>query len=718
MEIKRLLSKKVLLAGVFILLFQAVAFIGNLIGKNEWGEQKWENKKYNQEIEELSQMPLDESLNISNERFASDKDTVTKKVADKLQYLAGYAESIQKILENAKKSEEFSIFQNHGSYAYANTRKTAEDFKKMEGISPGLDKDRVTGSLLKFPYISYYVCAFMMYAIYEMLKERDNGMWEITHTTQNGRSRIAWNRALALSTVAAGCYMLCFTVNFIIACLFYGTDDFGGFIQTLQEYARYPKPLSKGMYLCIYVFKSIIALIAAVMFMYLVFTALQRNLAVVALFGTFWVEWQLMRIPVYSNFKLLRYINMMNIFNNTSIEQEYQNLNILGNAVSASSVVFWAEILLAAACIGLAVFIYGRKYPNKTAWFDKLTTRVQKFMQRILAKFSLGAKEAYKILIAKRVLLFILLGVLAGAWAFNATKVYFPEAQRDMDDAYITYGGGDWDRFDSYVSQLTKEYEENLSKAQDIRNRIMAGTLGPESVPDAHIYENRAANIQIHLKEYNKKQELKRSFNRDYGIYAMSDRGYSQIIGPDSMLRETVIGIIVILLLVIAASHVFGYERRASTKSLLKISGKGITHVWKKKIICISCITGIILLLFYGLDYFALIREYEIPYLDAQIQSLTFFAENTARISIRNYIILVMGFKVTLSICAAASVLVISSDERTKNEMYLPILAVLYSALYVIIMLSQTVWLMMAASVVFVILTEIFIALSYKKWCI
>lgn len=54
------------------------------------------------------------------------------------------------------------------------------------------------------------------------------------------------------------------------------------------------------------------------------------------------MEWQLMCVPVYSNFKGLRYINMMNIFNNTSIEQEYKNLNILGNAVSASSVVFWA----------------------------------------------------------------------------------------------------------------------------------------------------------------------------------------------------------------------------------------------------------------------------------------------------------------------------------------------------------------------------------------
>lgn len=718
MEIKRLLSKKVLLVGVFILTFQAVAFVGNLIGKNEWGDQKWENKKYNQEVEELRKMPLDESLSIAERKFASDRNAVTIAVVDKLRYLAGYQESVQKILENAKKNEEFSIFQNPGSYVYANTRKTAKDFKKMEGKSPGLDRDRVTGSLLKFPYISYCVCAFMMYAIYEMLKERDNGMWRITHTTRNGRSSIALNRALALSAVTAGFYMLCFAANFIIACLFYGTDDFGGFIQTLQEYARYPEPLSKGVYLCIYVFKSIIALIAAVMIIYLVFTALQRNLAVVALFGAFWVEWQLMRIPVYSNFKLLRYINMMNIFYSNSLEQEYQNMNILGNAVSASSVVFWAEILLAAACAGLAVFIYGRKYPDKNAWFDKLTASVQKFMQRILAKLSLGAKEAYKILISKYVLLFILFGALAGAWAFNATKVSFPETQRDMDDAYITYGGGDWDKFDSYVSQLTKEYEENLSKAQDIRNRIMAGTLGPESVPDAHIYENRAANIQICLKEYNKKQALKRNFNRDYGIYAMSDRGYSEIIGPGSMLRETVIGIIVILLLVIAASHVFGYERRTNTKALLKISGKGITHVWKKKIICISCITGIILLLFYGLDYFALIREYKIPYLDAQIQSLTFFAENTARISIRNYIILVMIFKVTLSICAASSVLAVSSDERTKNEMYLPILAVLYSAVYVIIMLSQTVWMMMAASVVFVILTEIFIASSYKKWCI
>lgn len=81
MEIKRMLSKKVLLVGVLIRIFRDVAFTGNRISKNEWEEQKCKNKKCNQKIEGLTQMPLDKSLNISNEQFASERSPVTGRVA-------------------------------------------------------------------------------------------------------------------------------------------------------------------------------------------------------------------------------------------------------------------------------------------------------------------------------------------------------------------------------------------------------------------------------------------------------------------------------------------------------------------------------------------------------------------------------------------------------------------------------------------------------------
>ena len=81
MEIKRMLSKKVLLVGVLIRIFRDVAFTGNRISKNEWEEQKCKNKKCNQKIEGLTQMPLDKSLNISNEQFASERNSVTGRVA-------------------------------------------------------------------------------------------------------------------------------------------------------------------------------------------------------------------------------------------------------------------------------------------------------------------------------------------------------------------------------------------------------------------------------------------------------------------------------------------------------------------------------------------------------------------------------------------------------------------------------------------------------------
>ncbi len=721
MEIKRLLSRKVLLAGILIYLFQAVAFIGVQIDNTGLEEIFQQRKQYHQLIAELSKMPVSEGLHVAEQKLAENRNTVTLGITEKLTYLDGYKDKIDTIFVNAENLKEFSIFQNKNSYSYANTVKTAEDFKNMQGVSLFLDRDLATQQVLAFSYVSFFVFAFMIYVLYEILRERDNGMWAVTHAMKRGRSVLAFNRGVALAVITVIFYFLCFITNLLISCLFYGMDHFGGLIQTIQAYAKYPQPLSKGAYLCVFGIKSSFALIAIVMLSYLVFTLLRsRNLAVVVLIAGFGGEWQLMQsIPVFSNLKMLRYINLMRIFDCTSLDREYQNLNVFGKAVSASGVLLGIEVILLAVCLGFAIFIYEKQYLGKTAWFDKLLGPIKMVFQKILEDLPLGLKEVYKILVSKRGMLFLLSGLLVCIWIFEKTMVYFPELQQDMDATYLSYGGSNWEEFNSYVGELEEQYQQKNQKADEMIVQIRAGILEPEKISEVSILKNQASSIFIFLKEYNRKQELRQTIEQDkeIHIYAMSDRGYSEIIGPNSKLREGIIGIIIILLSIILASQIFGYETKSHMKPLLKGSFKGITWIWRIKILCITSIVGAILIIFCGVNYLALTQIYDTPYLEAPIQSLTFLSENTARVSILQFIVLNMAFKLTLPICAVASVLLISASSKVVNQMYVPLLIVAFAILHVIIMTSNIVWLLLAGVIISLLFTMICIIGSYRKWC-
>lgn len=59
----------------------------------------------------------------------------------------------------------------------------------------------------------------------------------------------------------------------------------------------------------------------------------------------------------------------------------------------------------------------------------------------------------------------------------------------------------------------------------------------------------------------------------------ISDRGYNEIIGNNSVFRETVMMFVLIGVSVIVSSHIFYIEKKAHMERLLRSSSRGI--VWK-----------------------------------------------------------------------------------------------------------------------------------------
>ncbi len=721
MEWRRLLSRKVLLAGILLYLFQATFFIGNQMNHTGFSEFIRQNRQYRQTVETFKKQQETDGLTAVKENLGRGSSEVERVLADKLDYLIGYEDSIERILASAENAQQFSVFQDPNSYSYVNTIKTARDFERMKGVSLRLDQDRVTQQVLSFSALSFFAVVFVMYVIYEILRERDNGMWENTHVMKNGRCHLAAGRGVGLLIVTAAFYLLCLLTDLLIAGFLYGLDDFGGYIQTVAAYARYPLPVSKLAYLGLYAVKNIFALSCIVMLVYLVFTMFRsRNLTVVLLLGVFAGEWYLMRhIPVYSNRKLLRYVNLMQLFDSAALDREYQNLNVFGRAVGASTVLLLTEAFLLAVCFGLAVWIYGRQYPGKTARFEQWIAPVRRTWQKILERLSFDLQEAYKILGARRGLLFILFGALLCLWIYDRTLVTFPEMQQKMDTVYANYGGEDWTGFNAYVSKLERDYERIDQRIQTMREQMREGILRPEREVDISVLQRQANAIRIYLDEYQEKQKMHEWLRRKKGIesYAMSDRGYYEILGPNGIPREIVMGLVLLVLSVLLAAQTFWFESRSHTRPLLKCSERGIAWVFQRKLRCVLLIDVCLLVLFYGVDYGLLLYRYRMPYLSAPIQSLTFYAQNTARITVGQMLLLQTAFKGILPLGAAASTLWISSGRRVVNQMYVPVLIVAYAAAYVLILLFGPVWLLLLSVAVGLVSIGLCVAGAYKKWC-
>ncbi len=696
MGMKWLFNRNVLLAGIFIYIIQAVVFLGIQIGDSGFEQFQMQNKEYNVVLESVKQLPLEEGVTQIKKQAMENPTTPVLLLSEKLTYLLNYPQSIATILENKEKVEAFSIFQEKDSFTYKNILKTAEDFSKMKDVTLTLEKDRATESMIENSYLSFFVFAFVVYIIYEILKERENGLLYITHTMKKGRWQLSYYRGIHLIVITFLFYTICFVTNLVLACMCYGIDNFSGHIQTIQAYSQYPVVCSKGMYLFLLLVKSGFAISVLIILTYLTFTLIRsRNLAVVIILTILYIEAQLMKIiPVYSNLKLLRYLNGMRLFDCTTFDKEYNNLSLFTNVVSSSTLFLLVQVVVLLLGFVCSVLVYHKQYPKQSyAFLKKITKPINDNMQKWLVKLSFCGKECYKVLITQKGIVMIAFAIGVFLWIFGKTEVNFPNMQKEMDKIYLEYGGSNWERFDAYVEELERTSQELITKAEEIMEDVRAGVVGGEKVEEAKALIDRSETIDYYLREFYKKIKLRQQLEEEnnISIYMISDRGYNEIIGNNSVFRETVMMFVLIGVSVIVSSHIFYIEKKAHMERLLRSSSRGIVWIWKRKIICGLAFMCLFFLGLYGGNLCALVTTYHLPYTEAPIQSLTFLSENKVEITIGSYLALTILFKFIIICFATTITLYYSSSKRITNAMYIPLIIVGTCIVYVIVAFAQIV---------------------------
>lgn len=722
MEIKRFLSRKVVLVGLIILLLQSLFFINEQVADSYYVDFTRFNQEYNAIVCELIEMDLKAALlKLNNMSFSNEK--LKEELVEKVVYLYQYPESINNILDNAVKMQSMDIFQVDDSYVKFNIEQTIYDFGKVAKLEPLLDRDRVTQSIVKYSYLSYFTLAYTMYIIFNILKERDNGLWDLLHSMRQGRGALAWRRFCSLIVTSIIFYAVAFFLNIVCAWFMYGADDFTGCIQTISLYSRYTEPISKGNYLVLLLVKSIFGIGIITAFSFCIFTLFKsRYISIIMTMAIIIVQWQAwLKIPQSNIFSIIKNLNLYKFIHIPMHDMEYVNVRFFGLTVSKDIILYGGGLLFTIILLTICIAVYEKRYSynKKESYFMKKINLLLLRSQRIVLYLTASAKEVYKSVVLGRGYLYIIGGFILFLMVSQKTMINFPDMQQHMDEVYKEYGGSDWTGFYQYINDLEIEISDKIKMADIIMIKFKNGDTESADINEAMRLRNTAETQMKCLEEYYTKLERKEEAKQITGtdIYLMSDRGYNEILGKNSFIRESMIGIVLIILTVWSTIHTIDLEDKEQVKPLLRLSKIGLKNIWIEKLKGLLFLSIFYVLLFLGGNFLLLYKHYNMPFIHAPIQSLGFMAMYSLNISIAQYMILLTFYRVIVVFGTIGGTLMLVSHSDNANKLYIPIILGVFSVVYILIPTANSPLLLVIFMIGMLIIAAVGYPYSFFKWC-
>ena len=169
-----------------------------------------------------------------------DEDIINKENVAHETYIKNYHEEVNAIIDNADKLKKYSIFNKAGSFSYANILQTARDFERVKNVILPEDEYKGVQAYTTYYYQYFFTMLVMMFVIYDMFAQRDNGMWSITYSCANGRIMYAIKQTGVIVVTGAFTHTLIYWSTFIAAMLQRGgVRDLVNPVQTIETFDKF-----------------------------------------------------------------------------------------------------------------------------------------------------------------------------------------------------------------------------------------------------------------------------------------------------------------------------------------------------------------------------------------------------------------------------------------------------------------------------------------------
>ena len=573
--------------------------------------------------------------------------TVLRDIESQLEYIKKYPEDMKQIQTNAQQLMTFSIFSDKNSFTYNNIVKTGKDFEKVADVSLYLVNNKATGSFVNYYYTFYFALIMMVFIIYGLSGERDNGMWGIVHSAGSGRLRLALHRLFIIAgsgvVITAGLYFTTFAAALL---LYGGAGALNAPVQSIQAFERFAMPMSQiGFVLYNYEY-SVLAVVVLSVALWAVFVVNRKRNHALILTGVVVGLEVLMyyRIGLHSIYSALKQINIVRLMKVNEVISTYANRGRGSFVISESAIMFWALMVILVASVSVAV------------------------MGTVLMRPSQGKnvpvvfKELHKLLVTSRGFTVIVVLLLVVMYFISYGKMAFSDNSRERDRIYLEKGGADYSQISALIDERRADYMQAVEKSMEASEQYGNGEIGIDELSQINSTVSIYASRYAAVREFEQKREYLDTLKEETGIdgYMMSDRGYEEIFGKYGKAREIVLLMALLASVVLIVSENIGIETSTGTKYIVNAaSGKNTVKI--KRIAASLALCIVLYFIVYGIDMIYLQNYYGMPYTEAPLMSLTFMRDCGLNISIGTFIVIRLIVRLVMMFAVFAVTYVFSS---------------------------------------------------------
>lgn len=656
----------------------------------------------------------------------------SEEISDNTEYINGYPEYVQNIINKAEKMQQVSIFSKAGAFSNANIEKTYKDYKKVDNVKPVAFDSEFLNAHFGYRQLFGFVLIAGILVVMIFRPERQKGIKGLFFSTEKGRGTLAVKRLLSIFVWDAVITALFYGVNLILSqiiykgsikcCLTYP-------VQSLEMFKDWTSADSIGIFLLKYYLYKVLILFAISVIIWMVFSVFRSDIpAVFVILIIAVTQFLLTKLPNDNTIaNLFKYCNLYRLASDNSFFTKYKNINIFSHAVNKNTI----EIIFATICtvtfsvVGILNAKYMRTYgqnPN-IAFFEKVYNKINGF-------FQLRIPETYKILWSEKgiIILIILAAVLIRQTDFSK-----PERSKstDMYFSFMERHGGVPDESSAReIEEIREEIKAVDARSAQIEEDYQNGLAGADEYIEMQMVVQAYMEDRIFLREIDAETEYLANLNME-GWYVNKYK-YGHLFRDENGL----VNLVTFLATALMCSGLFYYERKKEMTGILRQCVNGRKRLFGKKML-FAVVTAFVIGAFeIILELAANLHIYGTVSFSAPVQSLKLLEFVKWNCSIGTFLAFVyfMRIAVIVMIAVIAASLSVVANQMVSFMMAFVICVptLLYMVgiefmekLSVVDVMSVSPYMIKHYSVNSVIYAGVFLLISsvvlyrvaYRKWC-
>lgn len=584
--------------------------------------------------------------------------------------LEDYQSYLAQVQKNVQSMLLLGAMNDENQFSGKNIKKTGEDFSGLEDVTWTQSITLSAEAVLGYSLLDYCLLSFLLLVVVQLFADRKNGMWALSRCYVNGRlvSTVKCCAALLLWTII-GCASL-YTSTYMAGTYLYGATDLSLPIQALDGYTGVTLKLSVLQFSLLAMAVKVLAFFVMAGFMWLIFMLLEKELpAILVILAALGVERLLYQsISYQSSVSFFKAFNIWAVGAGDDLLRVYQNLNILGAAVSTkiSALVFIVILMLIVYVLVLTVNT--RQYPRLSG-----EGRISVYFQRLVSKFltrgGYGRLEQYKIWFCQRGFLFgivfiiLLVSSLTNvSVSYGSRDSYKNQVMEEISKGDLVYARNTLDDLSAELEELIGEYNEQLEALGD------EDYFTKSSINELISATNTKLEVLDSLEEYVSYLEEKES--EGYKVAPVNDNGYQMLFTISGKTMQRQLSFYLLFFIVVLCSGGMAYENQRNTTRLVHASECKDHSLFRQKIRAYHPYVVTASILTFLVEIYNINSQIGLSGFGLSIQSLEMFSRCKIHISIFYLLLLVMAVKVLICRLIAAFTLWVSGFfDKTATAM-------------------------------------------------